>query len=330
LFFSGGGYHSGMPCFFVFAVVFTVLMLEGRRRTVFAVLECLLYLACFLIAYFRPQAVTPLPSQAVIAKDIIIGCLAASAVLALAIRHHLVVYDHKLEQLKQLDRQRAELLANISHEIKTPLTVISTYAQLIENKLELLPETGGSVEDALLITSEANKLGILVSQALELARIQEGGIVKNLKPCHIREIITEAVSAHFSGTSDSNNNNRITLKIDEGLPLIMADPPRIGQVVVNLVKNAVRHTKDGDIIVSAKSAGNRITLSVKDTGAGMTKEEAALIFDRWYSGAGSTGSGLGLYICKHIVEAHNGGITVESERGKGSCFTVTLPVAETV
>jgi signal transduction histidine kinase len=326
LFFAGGGYHSGMPCFFVFAVVSTVLMLESRRRLVFTVFELALYFACFLIGYIRPEIVTPLASEADIVKDIIIGCLAAAAVLALAISHHLFVYDHKLKTLERLDRERAELFANISHEIKTPLSVISTYAQLIKNRLELMPEAEGSVEDALLITSEANKLSLLVSQALELARIQEGSMVKNLKPCHIGEIITEAVSAHFAGTHDSNNHNRIDLKIDGGLPPILADAPRIGQVVVNLVKNAVRHTKGGDITVSARDAGKSIALSVRDNGAGMTKEEAAMIFDRWYSGAGSTGTGLGLYICKHIVEAHGGGITVESEIGKGSCFTVTLPV----
>jgi signal transduction histidine kinase len=97
---------------------------------------------------------------------------------------------------------------------------------------------------------------------------------------------------------------------------------------VNLVKNAVRHTSGGDITVYGRDAGDCVALSVRDSGAGMTKEEAAMIFDRWYSGAGSTGSGLGLYICKHIVEAHGGVISVESESGKGSCFTVMLPVAK--
>jgi signal transduction histidine kinase len=328
LFFAGGGYHSGMPCFFVFAVVFTVIMLEGSLRAAFTVIELALYLGCFLMGYFYPETVTPFASEAEVVKDIIIGCLSAAVVLGLAISQHLIIYDHKLKQLEKFNRERTELFANISHEMKTPLAVISTYAQLIKNKLELRHEADGSVENALLITSEANKLGLVVSQALELARIQEGSMVKNLLPCHIGEIITETVSAHFAGTENSNNNNRIDLNIAEGLPPILADAPRVGQVIVNLVKNAVRHTKDGEISISAQDMGKFISVSVRDTGKGMAKDEAAMIFDRWYSGSGSTGTGLGLYICKHIVEAHSGTITVESEIGKGSCFTVTLPIAE--
>ena len=333
MFFAGGGYNSSMPCFFVLAVVFTVLMLEGRQRTIFTFLEIALYLGCCLIAYFHPETVIPFATEADSAKDIITGCIIAAAVLALAIWQHLIVYDHKLIQLKRLDRERAELFGNISHEMKTPLSVISTYAQLMKNKLEsahsvaAMSDTKGSIEDALLIISEANRLSLIVSQALEVTRIQEGSMVKDKKLCHIGEIITGALSFHFADTSAGNNQNRIDLKIDEGLPPILADAPRIAQVVVNLVTNAIRHTKGGNITVSAWDSGKHISLSVKDTGKGMTKEEAAMIFDRWYTGAGGTGTGLGLYICKHIVEAHKGKISVESESGKGSCFTILLPAA---
>ncbi|MDR0496605.1 MAG: HAMP domain-containing histidine kinase [Treponema sp.] len=260
------------------------------------------------------------------------GWLITGAVLAFAIRHHLITYDHKLKQLERFDRERTELFGNISHEIKTPLSVISTYTQLIKKKLESLPDAEGSVDDSLLIISEANKLGLIVSQALELARIQEGSMVKDLKPCRIGEIIAEAVSSHFAGTEKGSlagkNRNRIDLKIDEDLPQVLADAPRIAQVVVNLVTNAVRHTQDGIITVSARENGKHIALSVSDTGSGMTKDEAALVFDRWYTKSVSTATGLGLYICKHIVEAHGGGIMVESEPGKGSCFTVTLPAVQ--
>ena len=117
------------------------------------------------------------------------------------------------------------------------------------------------------------------------------------------------------------------MKISEGLPPILADAPRIAQVIVNLVTNAVRHTRNGNVIVSAQTEGKYIALSVKDTGKGMTKEETSMVFDRWYSGKDGTGAGLGLYICKHIVETHGGQIGVESEEGKGSCFTVMLPTS---
>jgi signal transduction histidine kinase len=342
MFFVGGGYHSGMPSFFVFAVVFTVLMLEGRRRAIFTVLEIMLYLGCCLVYFFYPETVIPLASDAEIAKDIIAGCIFTAVTLAFAIWQHLIVYDRKLKQLERLDLERAVLFGNISHEMKTPLSVISAYAQLLKKKLEAMPapvpaaETegrgsppGNSVDDALLIASEANRLGLIVTQALELSRIQEGrgSMIREMKPCHIGEIVAEAVSAHFSGSAAGNNNNRIDLKINEGLPPILADAPRIAQVVVNLVANAVRHSSGGVITVTAFESEKSVALSVRDSGTGISKEEAAMIFDRWYTGAADTGTGLGLYICKHIAEAHGGRISVESEPGKGSCFTVFLPAA---
>ena len=139
MFFSGGGYQSGMPSFFIFAVVFTVIMLEGNRRAVFTILEILLYLGCCLVAYYFPQTVIALDPNDV-ALDTIIGCIIAAIVLAFAIWQHLVIYDHKQKQLEHFDRKRSELFANISHEMKTPLSVISAYAQLLKNKLEILPK----------------------------------------------------------------------------------------------------------------------------------------------------------------------------------------------
>ncbi|MCL1835836.1 MAG: HAMP domain-containing histidine kinase [Oscillospiraceae bacterium] len=327
LFFMGDGYGSGMPSFFVFAVAFTVLMLEGKRRIILASLELLLYTACFLVAYNFPHVVTPYPTDVGAVQDIIVGCLIASLALAAAIFQHIVVYDRKQKQLEQLDEERAKLFGNISHEMKTPLAIISTHAQLMRNKLEQLPEAQGSIEDALLIISEANQLGMIVTQALEYARIQEGGMKWSMKPCHVGEIIAEAVSMHFAGPSSANNHNRIDLKVNEGLPPIMADSRRIAQVVVNLVTNAVRHTKGGVITIAATERDKQVVLSVTDTGSGMTKEEIGQIFDRWHTGSGDTGTGLGLYICRNIAESHGGSITVESEPGKGTCFEVLLPVA---
>jgi len=327
LFFIRGGYLGGMPSFFVFAVVFTIIMLEWRKRLLVTTFLIIFYLGCFLIAYFYPETVTAFATVEDAVLDVIGRCVIASITLAVVIHQHLIIYDRKMKQLEQLDRGRAELFSNISHEMKTPLTVISTYAQLLKNKLELLPEAQDAVEDSLLITSEANQLGLIVSQALEFSRTTEGTLIQEIKPCHIGEIITESISSHFSGASGGNNYNRIDLKIDEGLPPILADAARVRQVVVNLVSNAVRHTKGGIITISASLREKSVVLSVTDNGEGIPEEEIPMIFERWYTGAGNVGSGLGLYICKQIVEAHNGKITTQSELGKGTCFTVFLPIA---
>lgn len=324
MFFSAGGLHSGMPAFFVFAVAFTVLMLEGKTRVVVTALQLALYVAICLVALYWPGTVTPFPTQAEADMDIVIGFVAASAALALAIGQHIAVYDREQKRLQQLDREKTELFGNISHEMKTPLAILSTLAHTMRGKFESIPQAQGAVADAMLIETEADRLGMLVSQVLELAQISEGRMVRDKKPCNIDEIIHSAMGAHFS---TSLSGNRIDIKIDDGLPAVWADAPRIEQVVVNLVANAERHTRDGRIVVSAFLRDSGVAVEVQDNGEGMDKEKIPLIFERYYTGAKDTGTGLGLYICKHIVEAHGSKIAVQSKPGQGSTFTFALSTA---
>ncbi len=327
LFFRGGGLHGGMPSFFVFGIVFTVIMLEGLTRTIVTIFEILLYSACLVIAYLFPELIIRFANESAAEKDIVVCCIVVSVILAIVIYQHLVIYDRRQKQLERLNRERVEMFGNMSHEMKTPLAVVSTYAQMLKNKLELLTEEEDYVEDTLLIISEVNQLSMMVSQALEFTRVSEGAIIQDMKLCRIGEIISESIAMHFAGTTKGNNNNRIDLKLAVGLPPIMADATRIGQVVVNLIVNAIRHTKNGTITISVKQGGKDIIIEVKDTGEGMSKEEVSQIFTRWYTGKDGTGNGLGLYICQQIVDAHGGKISVDSELGEGSCFTVRLPIA---
>lgn len=324
MFFTTGGYHSGMPAFFVFAVGFTVLMLEGKKQVVMAVAELALYGSICLFTYYHPEAVTAFATEQDAAFDIITSFLAASAALALAIGQHIDVYNRKQQRLERLDREKTELFGNISHEMKTPLAVVSTLAYAMREKFEEMPQAKDAVADAMLIATEADRLAMLVSQVLELAQIAEGRMVYTKKLCNIDEIIHSAMVAHFAV---SLRGNRIDLKIADGLSPVMADAARIEQVVVNLVANAERHTSKGHIVVSAFQRGAKIAVAVTDSGVGIEKEKIPLIFERYYTGAQDTGTGLGLYICKHIVEMHEGEITVRSRPGKGSVFTFTLPVA---
>lgn len=324
MFFTIGGYHSSMPAFFVFAVGFTVLMLEGKMRLVFTVAEIVLYAIICVVAYNYPQWIPAFATEQDLASDIIIGFLGAAAALALGIRQLITVYDHKQKRLEQLDREKTELLGNISHEMKTPLTVITTLAYDMRDKFEKIPETQDAVENSLLIATEAERLAMLVSQVLQLTQLEEGRMVRDKKPCNIDEIIHGAMAAHFT---HSLKGNRIDIKIEEGLAPVLADAARIEQVIVNLVANAERHTSKGNITVSAQSRGEGVLITVSDTGAGIEKEKIPLIFERYYTGANDTGTGLGLYICKHIVNAHGSKIHVQSEEGKGSTFMFSLPMA---
>lgn len=234
--------------------------------------------------------------------------------------------------LENMDQMKTEFLGSVSHELKNPLAVISGYAQNAERQLLLSPyENVETVEKIKVISSEAKRLGLMVGQILDVTRIQEGRM--NIEPiiCGADEIINTAISIYYPVLN--KNNNRLELHIEEGMPDILGDPERVSQVIVNLISNAVCFTVNGMITVSAGLKDGFVSISVTDTGIGIRPELLPTIFDRYItrreSGGGQDiGVGLGLYICKHIVEAHGGQIFVASEEGRGSIFSFTLPVAE--
>ncbi|WP_312635038.1 ATP-binding protein [Oscillibacter sp.] len=236
--------------------------------------------------------------------------------------------------LEKLDRMKTEFLGNVSHELKTPLTVMSGYAQTTKQLSgQLSPPLSEEVSRRMtLISSEADRLSLMVGQILDVTRMEEGQMVMEPVRCHLDEIVHAAVNTHYPMLN--KNQNRLSIRIDRGLPDLYADPARISQIIVNLISNAVRFTSDGEIGLFAGQDGNRVLIRVSDTGVGIASERLAHIFERYHqkeaSGAGQdTGTGLGLYICKHIVEQHGGSIWIESLEGHGTSVFFTLPAANT-
>ncbi|HWQ75795.1 MAG TPA: ATP-binding protein [Syntrophomonas sp.] len=243
--------------------------------------------------------------------------------------------EQKLEAekaaLESLNRLKTEFLGNVSHELKTPLTVMSGYAQttkqLAGNRDTLEPSEVS--RRMTLISSEAERLSLMVGQILDVTRMEEGRMVMEPVRCHADEIIHAAVETHYPILN--KNQNRLDIRIESDLPAVHADPARIAQVIVNLISNAVRFTTDGMIVISAKKENANILICVSDTGMGIAAERLPHIFERYgkkqKSGVGQdTGTGLGLYICKHIVEQHGGEIRIESEEGRGTSVFFTLPL----
>ncbi|MCL2018406.1 MAG: sensor histidine kinase [Oscillospiraceae bacterium] len=222
--------------------------------------------------------------------------------------------------LENLNRMKTELLGNISHELKTPLTVVSNVSQLAARHTtdEYIKE---KMETAV---SEIERMKIKVKQLMELAKAEDAEMGRDFQIIDINSLISKTVSTCFQALDEHNNTLKVELS-DKPL-LVSADPAHLPGVLVNLIDNAVRFTRNGKIIVSVDYDNDFVTVSVEDTGIGLSPEQKIHIFERFYTGEKSTGTGLGLHICKKVTEAHGGEIQVKSEEGRGTKISFTLPL----
>lgn len=223
------------------------------------------------------------------------------------------------------DRMR-RFVADASHELRTPLTTIRGFAELYRQ--------GAMSDISLLMTrieGESARMGLLVEDLLMLARLDAQ------RPLDMRrvDVLTIAADAVHDATAISPGRD-ITLKVlaEQGIPEVIGDDPRLRQVVANLVGNAVRHTPDtASITVCVETTRSSVLLDVQDTGPGLSEDEAAHVFERFYRADSSRtresgGSGLGLSIVAALVAAHRGTVSVQSVPGKGARFRVELPRAD--
>ena len=152
-------------------------------------------------------------------------------------------------------------------------------------------------------------------------------MVLNRSACDLESLVRQTVETYFAVLNQ--NQNRLAIRIPLELPSVDADSSRLQRVFVNLISNALRHTHNGIILIKAEENGTFVKVTVQDTGCGISNEDLPHIWERYYKGKHSeTGTGLGLYICKFIVESHGGKIDVESEIGKGTAFSFTLPITD--
>ena len=234
-----------------------------------------------------------------------------------------VVSEH--DMLIQVNEMKTAFLSDASHELKTPLAAMSGYAQDAELDLMKGAEKTAIQGKLKRISSEANRMALMVTQILDATRIEEGRMVLEKAPCDLDILVRATIESYFAVLN--KNNNRLVLRIPLELPMIEADSSRLQRVFVNLISNALKHTHDGTILIKAEQENDFVKVTVKDTGCGISEDDLPHIWERYYKGKHSeTGTGLGLFICKFIVESHGGTISVESETEKGTSFTFTLPI----
>jgi signal transduction histidine kinase len=232
-----------------------------------------------------------------------------------------------IEVLHHSERLKSELLSMVSHELRTPLTAIKGFATTL-----LRPNVRWSKEqqkDFLQnIDQETDRLTRLISNLLDMSRLEAGALNLEKSSYHISEIL-EAVGSRLEAMT---KHHKLQIDIPSGLPFVFADKTRVGQVLINLVENAVKYSRNGSqIMVGAKCSDGSIIINVADQGDGIPSDMLDKVFERFYRGdavlAGrKDGIGLGLSICRALVEAHGGTIWVESEIGRGSRFNFSLPI----
>jgi signal transduction histidine kinase len=235
----------------------------------------------------------------------------------------------EIEALYRSELLKTELLSMVSHELRTPLTAIKGFATTL-----LRPNVRWSKEQQRdfieNIDRESDRLTHLISNLLDMSRIEAGAL--NLdKDCYQVSEIMGSISSRLDAMT---KQHRLKVEIPARLPIVFADKTRIGQVLTNLVENAVKYSRKGSqIMIGAESSDGTVIISVSDRGVGIPADLSDKVFERFYRGGTvvtgrKDGIGLGLSICRALVEAHGGKIWVESEIGRGSKFNFSLPTGK--
>lgn len=232
-----------------------------------------------------------------------------------------------ITHLREIDRLKSEFIATASHELRTPLTSVQMGVHLLlEGAIGELADKQREVLEAC--RQDCERLDKLMQDLLDLSKIEAGESQPKLAPVRAREVVTKSVEELRLQVESKGLDLLVDLPVD--LPLVMVDSAQIERVISNLVINAIRYTRNGEIKVSAERRNSHVAVSVCDSGSGIPSDYLPHIFDKFVQvpGAPTGGAGLGLSISKSIVEAHGGQISVQSEVGRGTTFTFTLPVAE--
>ena len=233
-----------------------------------------------------------------------------------------------ITHFKQLEALRSETIAMAAHDLKSPLHLTSGALGVLAEESTAMSEY--QLEALQIAQSGLRRMRMLIDDLLDLKKIEDGfGVEKRACPLQsvLRSVVDEAAALA------SARNQTLTLDAPDGLPTIQADPDRLRQVFANLVGNAIKYTQEGGAVsVRAREAGANAQVMVIDNGPGISLEDQAHIFEKFYRTRTSTsteGTGLGLAIVKSIVEQHGGQVFVQSAPGQGAQFTVTLPISDT-
>jgi signal transduction histidine kinase len=249
-------------------------------------------------------------------------------VLLLARQARIIDYATLYQRLKEVDTMKDDFVSMAAHELRSPLTIIRGYTEILGEEKGLSEGGRGSLGN---IDHAATQLNSLIGDILDVAKLQEGRMSFEMKTVDVSQEIASVVDSFMRPAKDKG----LTLTyVPTTLPLIFVDMNRFHQVLINLVGNAVKYTPQGSVTVSVAGEGDRLSVRVSDTGMGISAEEQQKLFQKFYRVKNAetreiTGTGLGLWITAQIVKTMKGTISVESIKGKGTDFIVSFPIVVT-
>jgi len=238
-------------------------------------------------------------------------------------------FNSMIARVESSQKSQREFVANVSHELKTPLTSIQGFAQALLDETADTP--AARHQAAQIIYNEAGRMHRMALDLLDLARLEAGTADLKMSAVDMKALLQNIIDKFTPPAQKAN----ISLQLDvaSNLPVVMGDGDRLAQIFTNLVDNALKFTPaNGQVALSARKAGAEMEISITDSGIGVPSDALPRLFDRFYqvdtsrAGGESHGAGLGLAIVKEIVEAHNGRISVRSQVGHGTTFVILLPL----
>ena len=257
-------------------------------------------------------------------------------VLALLIHQFIRSQQQKLmhigwvnERLRHVDKLKDEFLTNTSHELRTPLNgIIGIVESLIDGIAGPLPKK--AVNNLDMVLSSGRRLAGMVDNILDFSKLKARHLVLETRPVDLRSVVDVVLT--IVQPLVGSKQLKLLNHVDANLPAIESDENRLHQILLNLVDNAIKFSEQGTVTVSAQAHIQHVEIKIQDTGIGIPPEKHDLIFESFQQADGSTvreyeGTGLGLSITRQLIELHGGCIRVDSEPGKGSCFTFTLPIS---
>jgi len=231
--------------------------------------------------------------------------------------------------LGELKQQSEDVLRAVSHDLRSPLTAIQGYAQLLEREIRRSALGDRAFRSVDAIIANAKKMNSMIQDLVDRASAESGHLKLNRVDLELHSFM-HGLKERLATVLDME---RVRIDVSEALPPVSADPDRLERILTNLLSNALKYSApDTEVLVKAQHTHDQVSVSVVDRGVGIAAEDMPHMFDRFYRARSSRkadGLGLGLFITKTLVEAHGGRIWVQSEPGKGSVFTFTLPEAIT-